>query len=333
MTRLTSLENVTFPVQSRPLYSDIEVAGHHKQMAIDSHKVLFNVISGKALSVVSRDYQVVTNEQAVEMGKRCCRELFGLDEAADLEVFSVDAPSTGSYCFIDLVHKGYTMNLWDSGQKPEVYIPYVRVTNSYNRTRALKFDIGFCRKICFNGVIFERQTISFTFSHVRHELQPSAIKFDIKKGLLEKLINEFRHLTKTVKETEIPLDYAFQIVSGVLGIPDEEAAKNEKNPERMAETLRLVNQCRETVDRYLGENGYAVFNAMTDIASHVRPCRVFPREKNAMQRLAGEWLRDFHRRAALGPLEWDNYLQRIKENQWRERPNGFQRGAVSQALS
>lgn len=125
-------------------------------------------------------------------------------------------------------------------------------------------------------------------------------------------------------------------MSGVLGIPDEEAAKKEKAPERMDEALHLDKQCRETVDRYLddlGENGYAVFNAMTDIASHVRLCRTFQREKNAIQRLAGEWLRDFHRRAVQGPLEWDNYLQCIKVNQWREKPNGFQRVAVPQTLS
>ncbi len=36
-------------------------------------------------------------------------ELFGSDEAENIEIFNVDAPSAGSYCHVDLVHKNYIM--------------------------------------------------------------------------------------------------------------------------------------------------------------------------------------------------------------------------------
>jgi hypothetical protein len=33
----------------------------------------------------------------------------------------------------------------------------VRITNSYNGSRALQLDVGFLREHCGNGVIFEQQ--------------------------------------------------------------------------------------------------------------------------------------------------------------------------------
>ena len=37
--------------------------------------------------------------------------------------------------------------------RPDVFGPFIRVTNSYNALRALVFDIGFFRKVCTNGLI------------------------------------------------------------------------------------------------------------------------------------------------------------------------------------
>jgi hypothetical protein len=52
----------------------------------------------------------------------------------------------------------------------------------------------------------------------------------------------------------------------------------------------------ELCDRYareLGENAYAVFNAVTEFASHPPSNRHVHRERNSLQRLAGTWLSSF----------------------------------------
>jgi hypothetical protein len=52
----------------------------------------------------------------------------------------------------------------------------------------------------------------------------------------------------------------------------------------------------ELSDRYaheVGENGYAVFNAITEFASHPPANRYVARERNSLQRLAGLWVSDF----------------------------------------
>ena len=61
--------------------------------------------------------------------------------------------------------------------------------------------------------------------------------------------------------------------------------------------LRILNYKLDKYIRELGENGYALFNAITDIASHsIDNNRYFRRDVNAMQRLAGNWIHDFSKR-------------------------------------
>ena len=117
------------------------------------------------------------------------------------------------------------MNLWDENSSSEVYIPYVRVTNSYNTTRALRFDVGLCRKICLNGVIFEAETIRFIFSHVKHEIKDS-ISFSVRKERLKKLIEGFKEYATNLKSVDISLANAMEIIFAVAGVSVEIAFIN-----------------------------------------------------------------------------------------------------------
>jgi hypothetical protein len=153
VARITEVDDLLFPVEIRPIYMDMQVNGTQTKIAVPNNKIIVNTRSDAPLGVVSNGYKLFTNHEAIELGKRCCTEIFGSKETENIEIFQVDAPSTASYCHIDLVHKNYIMNLWDEAKRSEIYVPYLRITNSYNRSRALRFDFGFCIKICFNGII------------------------------------------------------------------------------------------------------------------------------------------------------------------------------------
>ena len=65
----------------------------------------------------------------------------------------------------------------------------------------------------------------------------------------------------------------------------------------------------------LGENGYALFNAITDIASHtIDNNRYFRRDVNAMQRLAGNWIHSFSREIDSPDFDITNYLEQLKKS-------------------
>lgn len=81
------------------------------------------------------------------------------------------APRTLSYAFIDLMHRTHVLNYWDSEiKKDDPFTPFLRVTNSFNGARALRFDIGFMRKHCSNGVIFEEEVATIKASHSKEAL-------------------------------------------------------------------------------------------------------------------------------------------------------------------
>ena len=79
------------------------------------------------------------------------------------------------------------------------------------------------------------------------------------------------------------------------------------------DALLSILDCK--LDKYideLGENGYALFNAITDIASHtIDNNRYFRRDVNAMQRLAGNWIHAFSREIERPDFDIDSYLEQL----------------------
>ena len=317
MPRITKIEDLMFPVELRPVYTKIKINGITSQQNIPNSKVVVNGESGKPLGVVSKNYKLIPNKKALEMGEQCCAELFGSDAAGNIEVFNVNAPATGSYCHIDLLHRSYQMNLWDEPDQSDIYIPYIRVTNSYNTSRALRFDIGFCRKVCLNGVIFGAETIRLTFSHVKHRLT-NDIRFVLQKGKVGKLFEDFKSYTNKLKNHYIPRKQALNLIRVLFRIKDESKINFESEKENREEydALLCILDCK--LNKYideLGENGYSLFNAITDIASHaIDNNSYFRRDVNAMQRLAGNWVHSFSREIDRSDFDITNYLEQLKKS-------------------
>ena len=316
MARITDIESLLFPVKLHPLFTKITVNGHTYTIEVPNNKIVVNNISGNLLGVVSSNYKLITNHEAIELGKKCIKELFSSFEAKNVEIFKVDAPSTASYCHIDLVHKGHIMNLWDENKQSDFYIPYIRVTNSYNTSRALRFDVGFCRKICLNGIIFESQTIKFTFSHVKYKLDKD-ISFSLKAGKLEALFKKFASYVNELTKFEITHNNSMNLITTLFGIKDKENIDFSNKKERKSEYEYLIANIEDKLSKYigeLGENGYSLFNVITDIASHPVNNRYFRRDMNSMQRLAGNWINSFQNEIKQASFNIEDYLKRLKES-------------------
>jgi hypothetical protein len=299
MPRITDLTPLLFPIAREPLLSKrFNQAGValEKLRVIKNHYAIVNCTSGDVLGVVSRYYGVVTHEKAVELGRRCCRELLALAPDVPLEVFRVDAPSTGTHCHVDLIHPAYRMNLLGNGARAELYVPYVRVTNSYNGTRALRFDVGFVRSVCGNGVIFERETIGFSFLHLLRETPVEQFKFRIRAGQFQRLAARFESFVRAMSEAPANEDWSRAVIEDVLGLPSAEDVSREQDATRRLDMRGVVNRYEETLARYrreLGTNAYAVFNAMTELADTLAGVRGVYRDRNSMQRAVGAWAVEF----------------------------------------
>lgn len=308
MPRETSLESLMFPVVQEKLYS-LRADSEDELRPIEHHSAIIRRDTGKVLGVVDRYHRLVTHAEAVELGRRCVRELLGLDAAATLEVFQVHAFSDGSLCYVDLMHPSYRMNLLANGASAEVYVPYVRVTNSYNGLRPLSFDVGFCRSLCANGVIFERETIRFSHAHARGQLRPSELEFSIKAGQFAELAGRFQDMIHSLCRAPANDADAEATMARIVKMPTPDWMTQTKDRFWRARYKGMRELAWATLERYraeLGHNHYALFNAMTELARTFsgRP-RADPYfyDRHKLERAVGVWAMAFHARA-VGQGDW-----------------------------
>jgi hypothetical protein len=135
MPRLAKLDEILFPVEEHPVFVAFSRDGQERQLAVPERKAIVNGRSQRVLGVVSRGYRLVTNAEALELAYQCCATVFPETKPGEWLASAVDAPSTAGYCHIDLLHNSTALDFRDvpPNQRPDVFGPFIRVTNSYKR--------------------------------------------------------------------------------------------------------------------------------------------------------------------------------------------------------
>ena len=214
---------------------------------------------------------------------------------------------------IDLVHRTAVLDFGDvrPGKRPEAFGPFIRVTNSYNGLRALAFDIGFYRKVCRNGLIAPRTMVQFKYAHQRN--LGMGIRFEVARDRLAKLQARMSAQFATLKECAVPWTAFEPMVRAALMI---RPLKSTRPGTREADDwASLDSHIQKVCGRYaceLGETGYAVLNAITDVASHPPENRHLHRDRHRLQRLAGTWLTTFARECAQPGFAIDAYVGKME---------------------
>ena len=284
--RSTDLREVLFPVEMRPLHFLDDKA---RPVVLETHRAVVNKESGQHLGVVGCGYRLLANEEALKFARQCASELFGAAHS-NLEVFNVYTPPRPNFCRIDLIHKGYEVNVF----RQEVYLPFLRLTNSYNATRALRFDIGYCRKLCLNGVIFESEVIEFRFPHSRERIGDT-LDFKLGKERMEEVRKRFGARVERLLAHEIDESAAVPLFFKALELPLPKSPEDLRNrADELFVPLKMnAESLVEKYAREMGANAYALFNAVTDFASRPPGLRDFRRSQHSIQTQAGRWLREF----------------------------------------
>lgn len=334
MARLNKLEQINFPVKEHPVYVITGNGDSEKRLFVRDKKALVNDSNQSVLGIVSQSYRLVSNAEAIDMAYQCCKTVF--PETADIEwtINHVDAPSTAGYCHIDLVHRTSALEFQDVSpdQKPDVFGPFIRVTNSFNGLRALGFDIGFYRKVCKNGLILPESVIRFKFSHSRQEIGKT-LQFHVERSRLDQLKKSFTESVTQLRTCPVERSELEPLVCAILQLrPPKQAERaslfdddgdktddsGNDHPDWMVLQKHLVNLNNRYADE-LGHNAYAAFNAVTEFASRPLINRCVRRDRHGMQRLAGAWLSDFNVACKQPGFSIGNHLQKMA-NVHRKNP-------------
>ena len=288
------LSAVMFPVREVPVLAETQAG---RQDLVPGKKALVNGNTLKVLSVVGQRYQVLHNRTALTLARKCCLAAFPMTEPTNWQVFSVEASTTGGHCRIDLRHlgeiSGYDWSL--SGDATDKYAPFIRVSNSYNRTRAFGIRFGLVRWACTNGLIHWRSSIKITVAHNVQQMEES-IEAKINESRFRKLHAESSRTMKVLRSVNVSRWRFRPVMQSVLRIrrPEDLTPRREQ---AWHDLEVILDRVADKYAKEIGENGYALMNAVTDLATHpptdTRGYSFIRRERDTLQRLAGAWIESF----------------------------------------
>lgn len=333
------LHAVMFRVQTVGVFAETEPG---RLDPIPGKRAVVNTDSRRVLSVVSDQYRLLPNDTALELAYRCCITAFPNTAQTDWDVFSVEASSTGGHCRIDLQHSGDVLTYdWAFSEKvQDRWQPFVRVTNSYNRTRVFSLHFGFIRWACKNGMIDWHSSIRVSFAHNTKDIV-TAIKRGIDEAKFAKVKEEFRAFLQPLVDVSILPDRFRPIIQSVLEI----RRPTDLPKDRQVAWQALEQQIDRTITKYIREFGstaYALMNAISDLATRPptqvcgycfewreehrpeheqqedkdrrRPYSFIRRDRHSLQRLAGAWVAEFSRSVRRGHFDLEAYLRNPSHN-------------------
>jgi hypothetical protein len=323
------LDDLLFEVEERPVFAlgfakiseGKAGAGPNRYTPVPGRKAIVRRSDDRVLGVVGRDYRLVTNQEAMEAARLCCRQVFPSTKPEEWQFATAEAPATRSSCAIDLVHNSAALDfdVVEPGDKPEAYGPFIRVTNSYNGRRALGFEIGYMRKVCHNGLVLPDTIIRFHYSHSRRDIGPT-IKFRIDSEKIARFQDGFTGMVDTLRARAIGRESFTPIVESVYGIDRPEKPKP---ADGWAELTDILHHLCDKYATTLGENAYSVFNVVTDLASRPPALPCFRRTRQSLQRAAGAWLPGFTSACRDPGFEFGKYPKGVeKETATTRFPTG-----------
>jgi hypothetical protein len=281
-----------FSIEEAPVFASVTRNGKNRDVRVPHKKALVAADTGDVVGIVGAGYKVFTNQQAVTLCRKFCLEAFPDTKPAEWTFVEGHGPGTRSWAAMDIHHSSHAMNLWgNDGGPSEIFTPFVRITNSYNGSRALRIDVGFLREHCSNGVIFEQEAATLTVPHTRQGIH--SLKVARPFAGMSALREDFTKTLTSIRAVAVAPDEAQQLVRHVTGWPD--LPEDPKSWER-DEQAKLDADLETRLSGYfneLGENAHAAFNTMTDIASRPPQSPRFRRDRPTLERRAGVWLRDF----------------------------------------
>jgi hypothetical protein len=318
------LSEVFYDIELQPVYFGYIIPDNHVPRLMENkhYRAVVNLNSGKMVSVVSKNYRLITNREALEMGKEIFVQLLPGLKKSELIPYKVVAPKSLSSVHIDLIHQDVNFNIWEQ----ETWLPFLRISNSYNRSQALAFEVGFVKKLCSNGVLFNKKTMKLKYIHDRdHQIR---LKSDA--GEIFSFSRQFGEQCERLRSVPIPFDDMFPLLCMALKInlriPTEKQIQN--RAEQLKKFRFLVLEQTRCYEEPLGLNAYTAFNIATDLVSHNDRYQVFPgysfNIRSFFTRPAG-WMEDFIAKTRNPEFKLQEYLSPAVDglNEWG-KITGFQ---------
>ena len=302
------LEDVLYEVKLQEVFSDFRPPSSPSASLIQTpdFRAVVNQSNGQIISIVSKNYQLISNEVAIEKGKQIFTQLYPWVKGNELIPYKVVAPASKASAHIDLIHEAVDFKVWDQ----ETWLPFLRTTNSYNRSVALSYEIGFVRKLCSNGVLFNKRSIKLKYLHNKG----NTVDVIHAANQIKTTSNLFADQCLSLKDYAIPKELMFALVCQILNINLELPHDNQMK-KKINSLENLIELTKILTTRYtneLGSNAYAAFNVVTDLVSHqdqYKNLTGFYFNVRSFYSKPTDWMDEFSGKIADNNFGFDGYLK------------------------
>jgi hypothetical protein len=297
-----------FPVELRPVFMP-STGDANTQIKLPRHFAVVDIERNHPFAVVTDDYELVTNQQAYDQAAEIMKQVFQTTKMEDFACLNITMPASRSFCHIDLIHQSSNFEPWEKDK----WTPFIRITNSYNRTRLLRFELGFCRWICLNGMIFGAKSIEYSYSHTKRGTD-RVHRFVENIGDIRKLEAQLIERLHQLRRYYVPESNMLAILCRAFDI---RIGKDVLEKPRRVEALRVLrNQVHQLTKNYfseIGPHGYAALNVLTEYAT--QPAGVIAPEASmhSLQQKCGNWMDDFIYSIQNPSFSFENYLEDYRQ--------------------
>jgi len=189
-----------------------------------------------------KDFFFRTYKEVVVAGIYWTKKLFGATTINDIFIKHMEFGRKKQWFNAQFVHTGNGVII--DGEK---FNPYINIAYSYNAVTKVKFEIGFYRSACSNGMVNGFKELS------KLEIKPENlfdVPFWVNPCLISFLTNRFEFQIRVLKNTSL---------------------RGEQIESWISKNVSKWKISRSVVFRYieeLGENAYSLLNILTDSASN-----------------------------------------------------------------
>lgn len=291
-TNYRDVNEAFFPVEEQPVSLEYPKGRYHR---IHGYKAIVETETRNIFSVVSSNYRLVLNAEAYEIADFVIKTVFEGKTILDFKCLNILMPKSKGSCRMDLVIPNNYNRLF--GNKTESWTPFVRISNSYNRTTTLKYEIGFCRWICLNGVIFGQTGIGFSITHTgritRNEISNLIKSAQKKMGSADSLWAAFERKMEKLKSIALPSSSALAIFCKVFDLVYNEKEVTEAKKEILSKRAEQIVKASKEYFKEMGNNAYAMMNVLTYYASFPEWTPNPSLYVDGYQRRVGKWVDSF----------------------------------------
>ena len=243
------------------------------------YDALYRRDDGSQLSVVSRDYKLITHRQVVDFVHHALR-----DYGITYKVQKSEVASNGAKMFHHIRLPDYKFNAAGDGRgnntaldgtaKKDLFIPTLIVRNSYDKSSSCDIDYGGYRMVCSNGMVvgvriervniihFGKEDVRKEFEELREPLINGILKtVDGLKGNFERLNHESgeNYFEKLLYFETLAKKYKNEMLDRMFPFVDVEYEKNEETGKDKPVGFKVKQQF----------SAYLLYCIMTEIATHM----------------------------------------------------------------